>query len=332
MRKLTVSLLRPAIRRFMVPSLLSSLLFIGFSFSSSALAGSKAKGKRVTSAKHGTHHRGVNRNHNRRPYRGRHYYGGRRYYRSYGLGYFGRYGRFGYFGYPYGYGYFGYPYYAYAVRSADSGAVDINVKPKKTKVYIDGQLVGKSGKFDGFPNYLWLPKGQYNLVFYHDGYKTVAKNLKVYPGMVLDLTLDMQPGDAKPPEEVAPPPPPPERDVQPRRLEPRSYGEAIPPRRYARPEHRRTERKAKDGYYDLRGKPAILSLQVFPADASVYLDGNFLGTGEGLASAHDGVLLNQGEHKLVVMRPGFSKEVVKFKVEAGEEKTIKVDLKEGQGL
>ncbi len=45
------------------------------------------------------------------------------------------------------------------------GALDLNVKPKNTQVYLNGNYIGVTGKFDGFPNFLWLREGTYELTF-----------------------------------------------------------------------------------------------------------------------------------------------------------------------
>ena len=61
-----------------------------------------------------------------------------------------------------------------AARLSGLGALDLNIKPKKTAVYVDGKYVGVASDFDGSPGYLWLKKGTHQLVFHKDGYRTLA--------------------------------------------------------------------------------------------------------------------------------------------------------------
>ena len=121
---------------------------------------------------------------------------------GYGHGYGGHgYGGHGYGGYGYGgYGYGGYGYaptpleeVAKVARLAGLGALNLNnVKPKRTAVYLNGQYIGVTGDF-GYPSYLWLKKGSHQLVFYKYGYRTLAREYTIRPGVVIDVA-GMQPG------------------------------------------------------------------------------------------------------------------------------------------
>ena len=117
-----------------------------------------------------------------------------------GHGYGHGYGRYGYGGYgyrPYGYG--STPALLLdevtrVARLAGLGALDLNnIKPKKTAVFLNGQYIGVAGDFDGYPAYLWLKKGTHQLVFYKDGYRTLAREYTIHPGVVIDVS-SVQPG------------------------------------------------------------------------------------------------------------------------------------------
>jgi hypothetical protein len=69
-----------------------------------------------------------------------------------------------------------------------------------------------------------------------------------------------------------------------------------------------------------------LRLEVYPQDASVYLDGRFVGTGTELAMMRGGLPVSPGEHNLAVVRPGRKAEERSFEVEAGEEVELEVEL------
>lgn len=82
------------------------------------------------------------------------------------------------------------------------GGLDLNVKPKKTEVYVDDEYVGVSGQFDGFPAYLWLKEGTHKLALVKDGYKTLEREYKITPGTVLDVRLKLQEGESVPPGQI----------------------------------------------------------------------------------------------------------------------------------
>lgn len=127
--------------------------------------------------------------------------------RGHFVGYRGhRFGHRSFFGSRFGYSRGYYPRYHYApsraaelaratraARLSGLGALDINIKPKKTAVYVDGQYVGVVSDFDGSPGYLWLKKGTHQLVFYKDGYRTLAREYTIHPGVVIDVS-SVQPG------------------------------------------------------------------------------------------------------------------------------------------
>lgn len=234
---------------------------------------------------------------------------------------------FSYFRYPfylgfrhYPYSYYGYPgvvWYDYQAY-ASMGGIDLNVRPKKAQVYIDGQRIGRVGRFDGYPSALWLEEGTYELVIYHPGYRTVHETVKVFSGVVIDFDHHMVPGESTPPEELVPPPtaPPPEQ-----------VAEGLRPQEVAPRDGRETAPREMD----LRHEPARLYLTIEPRDASVYLDGRFLGTGDELADLRSGLMVNPGEHQLSVVRPTFESEELTVDVAAGEDLELAVRLRKSDG-
>ena len=66
----------------------------------------------------------------------------------------------------------------------------------------DGQPIGIADNFDGWPRYLWLDQGTYDLVFYHEGFQTIARQYSIYPGVIIDVEDRMVPGEAVPPEDL----------------------------------------------------------------------------------------------------------------------------------
>lgn len=196
----------------------------------------------------------------------------------------------------------------------DVGAIRLRVRPKKTEIFLNGEYVGRAGQLDGYPGYLWLDEGSHTLVFYREGFRTFSRTFEVRGGMVTEVRVDMEPGETLPPEEFLPPvrQPGPERPS----AEPRS--------RAPRPE-RPLDRDAGEAL-DLRAEGARIRVAVEPGDASVYLDGRFLGTGEDLSRLHGGLMLDAGEHVLEVVHPEYLSDRVSFRAKSGEELELRVTL------
>ena len=86
--------------------------------------------------------------------------------------------------------------------AAGLGALDLNVKPKKAEVYVDGRYVGLAKDFDGSPGYLWLKEGTHEVIFYKEGYGTVVREFTVHPGAVIEVKQRMVRGESVPAEEL----------------------------------------------------------------------------------------------------------------------------------
>jgi hypothetical protein len=86
----------------------------------------------------------------------------------------------------------------------ERGALDLDLSPGRAQVFLNGQRIGTADDFDGWPRYLWLPEGTYELVFYLDGYQTLARRLTVQPGLIIDMDDHLQPGRSIRPEDLPP--------------------------------------------------------------------------------------------------------------------------------
>ncbi len=135
---------------------------------------------------------------------------------SYYHHYYRHHGYYGHHGYGHGHSspYYGYGsrYHQYrpaggldlnVARQAGLGALDVGIRPKRrVEVYLDGEYLGVAGNFDGYPSYLWLKEGSYQLVFYKEGYRTIARQYTIRPGVVTDVRLQMEKGRSLLPEEL----------------------------------------------------------------------------------------------------------------------------------
>lgn len=200
------------------------------------------------------------------------------------------------------------------------GALDTDISPERAEVWVDGKRIGVADDFDGFPDYLWLEQGTYDVVFYLPGYKTIARQYSIYSGLVIDVEDRMEKGEATHPLELGPATHE-RRDERIRRDRERSEElerQGEPAWREERP----------DRPLDARAEPGRLVLSVLPEDASVYLDGRFLGTGADLARLRAGLVVDAGGHLLQVVRPGREEHARHFEIDSGGELRIDIELDE----
>ncbi|MEM7481532.1 MAG: PEGA domain-containing protein [Acidobacteriota bacterium] len=281
---------------------------------------------------------------NRRPhyYRGHdHYYYGGYYYPRY---YWSPYRHGWWFGYsswyPWRYSHLPAAVSVYPGPVGDQmGALDTDVAPGRTQVFVNGQQIGTVDDFDGFPRYLWLEKGTYDVVFYLDGYKTLARQYTIYPGVVIDVEDRLERGESVRPEDL------PSKSTAVRDARLREAGEKQAAeadwRRRVRAERRargdrpagerpayeapegRGERLRPEGSVDARAEPATIRMEIEPADAAVYLNGEFVGSGKDIG---DSLIVDAGRHRLTIVRPGYADRVVEVEVGAGDETEVDVVL------
>jgi hypothetical protein len=288
---------------------------------------------------------------------GGHYHGGGGYYYDpyyspYWYGFWYR----GYPGWYYGPGAYYYPYrQGYDDRNV-LGALDLDVSPAKAEIYLDGHYVGVVDQYDGFPQYLWLEKGTYDVVLFKDGFRTISRQITIYPGLVIGVDDRMEPGESVRPENLATK----THDRRDARIrdedERREQGGRDGNGRDGRDgdwrdrvrddrdhwrdgDHdgdraRANDQADDDDDDDEENAPSSraaddrgrVRLQVEPGDASVYLDGKFVGTGAELAELRSGLLLDPGSHKLSIVRPGYKSEETKFDVQAGKTTDLEIEL------
>ncbi len=252
-------------------------------------------------------------------------------------GSFGWYGGFGsfwpYYVSPYAFGQYPYGWGPVGFAEPNAGALDINTKPKKASVYLDGELIGRAGAFDGFPRYLWLREGSYRLAIFMEGHETLERNISVRPGVVIRIDEDLAPGRA---EEPQPPAPVARRRTSEAAAAPDTGTSASGRTRVAERtapagESWRVENRGQPIEQDQRTTPARLLVEVLPADAVVYLDGRLLGSGAELANLHSPLIIDPGAHRLEVTRPGYASAVRGFEAGRGEDVSLRIELQQEPG-
>jgi len=250
-----------------------------------------------TSGSHSGHHYSGH-------HHGGHYYGGYGYYYS---------GSYAPYYYPFGFSYAPYypvypSYYVYGSSyAAEAGYIDTDVAPEEAAVYLDGEYVGIADNFDGFPNYLPVDPGRHNVTFKAEGYRSVTRQVRVPRGAVMELQFTMSKGEG------AEPPAPDAGDVE----------LTLPDRAPADPE-------ANEGG-EAEAEPGFVRLRISPADASVYLDGEFFATASQLVNLHGDLRLESGQHRIDVVKPGYKGFGKELLVSPGERQTLTVALEKEAG-
>lgn len=184
------------------------------------------------------------------------------------------------------------------VEGPGLAVVDTDLGPDHTRLYLDGRFIGVADDFDGFPDYLYLQPGRYLLEGRLGGYRAVAFSVHAEPGCAFNLrhSLERVPGTAKvhwwdDPEEVAP-------GV-------RLFGPVQPPSAVSAPA-RAPDLSLRPDLARSRGgevRPGV-RLSVAPLEASVYLDGVFVGEARELNRRPRPLPVAAGQHRLHVMAPG----------------------------
>ena len=221
---------------------------------------------------------------------------------SYGYPYYGFSVGFAAYGYPYGYPYGYAPGYAYGGAYPAAAFVDTDISPEEAQVYLDGEYVGTADDFDGFPTYLPIEAGKHELTFKLEGFRSVTKQIDAPARAVLSFDFRLPEGTGG------------EADESP-------GGQGNAGSAYEGESEVALQNAEEVG-------PGFVALKVTPPDASVYLDGVFLGSADVVSRLHGNLRVESGKHRIEVVRPGHKAASKEITVKAGERLTVSIDLKE----
>ncbi len=208
----------------------------------------------------------------------------------------------------------------------DLMAVDTDVSPEDARVTLNGQVIGLADDFDGYPDYLYLEPGRYTIEFSLPGYRSESIEVEARRGRFLpvDTKLQIAPGETPPKWYDRPQDLPVGRVFGPAK-EARSA--ATGPDESLRPElgqERESSRQGESGF--MSNSRSAIELQIEPQVASVYLDGEFLGTAAELSRLERGVAVAPGSHRLDVLAPGHAARSLDVEVAEGERRQVVVEL------
>ena len=247
------------------------------------------------------------------------YYGRRYYYDAYDPFYYGAYG-YSPFYYSGSYGYA--PYY-YRGRYRDSGSLRVIVDPDQTRVYVDNYYAGIADDFDGIFQRLYLPPGRHQISLKLDGYRTHKFRVYVPVGETLKIHHIMERGTGEDTDEVIGEPDSYRREPDGYRRDDDRDRDARDPRRDDPRYENRRDRDEDQGEDDRDDADAgTLRLDLKPSDASVYVDGEFRGSGRRV----ENLRLAPGRHRIEVVRPGYRTVEREIDVRAGENSRVEIEL------
>jgi hypothetical protein len=229
------------------------------------------------------------------------------------------------------------------------------VDPEEAALYLDGKLIGSADDFDGFPDNLYLGRGQYHLEFRLDGFEPLPVEIDASPGKFFRIDQHMKkiPG-AKHYGTYTPERPEGEINRYFEKNESRygtpnsdsdwrSHGNGAQPPAVSQ-DHPVAPREAVDRsdsataeFDDDRQEPAEppaagetdsrIVFDVSPPDAAIYVDDRFLGSARELNGLGVGVAVSPGDHQITVTCPGYRDASLRVETSAQKGGRAEIELK-----
>jgi len=153
----------------------------------------------------------------------------------------------------------------HAYRYQGLSAIDVNIRPKDAQISLDGVVVGNADQYDGYPGFLVVNPGTHTIRARKAGYKPYEVTVQLSPGQQVNLNKQM---------EIAPAGTEPDGTMD-------------------RPATRPGPVNAAGVYR--------LVLELANPEASVYVDGTFLGTGREINQLHAPLELESSAATLTVV-------------------------------
>ncbi len=178
--------------------------------------------------------------------------------------------------------------------------LELDLKPRKTVLILDGEDLGKARTFNGNRNLLPVAPGRRSFLFQAGGYRTFTVEIDVKAGTMYRLEHFLQKGEGDDPASV--------------HLEPVTENAGTVSTQPQRSAHETGVQKG------------LLKITVQPQDAAVYLDEEFIGRGGELSALHGALPVAAGTHTLEVVRPGYRPFNIQVEVKAGQRASVETTL------
>ena len=78
------------------------------------------------------------------------------------------------------------------VAGQPGAVIDFNIKPRSTRIYVDGVLRGTADEFDGFPRKMHLRPGTHRIRLETPDGRTAAERVVLTAGTEIDVRLDLR--------------------------------------------------------------------------------------------------------------------------------------------
>ncbi len=219
-------------------------------------------------------------------------------------------GWYGWWDWPgYGYGYAGYgawyggwyaPYAGNYLARVDAqspggpATVETGVSPTDAEVVLDGESVGFASDYNGRWDELSVAPGPHTIAFQAKGYRTLVITFEARPGATYAFHEALVRGEGEDRREL-------------RSAEPVA----------------REETPSPNPAPSAMGR---LRIHAEPADAAVYLDGEYLGVGADLGRIHGALAVTTGTHRLEAVRPGYVSAVRTIEVGGSDPTSVELSL------
>jgi hypothetical protein len=82
---------------------------------------------------------------------------------------------------------------------AGLGAVNVEAKPNRAEVWVDGGYIGEARDLDGYPSYLWLKEGTHRVAVFKGGFAVFEQDVEVRRGLKTDLKVQLEKGTSEAP-------------------------------------------------------------------------------------------------------------------------------------
>ena len=213
------------------------------------------------------------------------------------------------------------------LRAPQLAVVRTDFRPKDVQLHLDGRFIGRARYFNGKKGYLFLAPGRYRLEARMGGYRSDVFEIEARPSCRFDIRHRMTRSRETKKERKGDPPGkgvPGQRVFHPLGVvDPDDHGGgSVGPDPGLRPDLDLAPSQTR-----ARGqRSSSLVVEVQPAEAGVYLDGEFLATGEELSRMVGPVAITGGSHVVEVRAPGFISQQIEFDIGSGELKKIAVVL------
>jgi len=78
------------------------------------------------------------------------------------------------------------------IKGRPHGAIDVDVEPETTQVFVDGTLRGQADDFDGIPQKLYLLPGTHRIMLKTPDGEEVSQKVRVVAGEEINLKMDLE--------------------------------------------------------------------------------------------------------------------------------------------